>query len=545
MPTRQGDPTDSGILGARGPIGLPGRGISNIVSNELPDGTSQLTFNFDDGTSEGPFTVYALPTPVILPNGSSCTAMILTNPSLSDATLTGNVLINGVASDTKLLINDPNGNTAFSVGTTSPSSLTVATKNNLLDDGQGNMKVIGSLVAHSNTLDDGSGNMILNMFGNFDMISSEAGSGAKIVLTSQYDSGSSASMFNINNPAFTDSSLSVIPGYQGTTQTANSVTYKIDVLGSASGIHYFDDNVVISGNGSLNGVTASQLAYLNTLTSNVQTQLNGLSSRLANCLLTTGGTMTGNLTINGLLPSSIVQTSNSRQLISSNSLPPSCSASGMVLTVPSINGANFSGNSTFNGPVGVVTSLTVYQTNTAAFNVTNASGVNCLNCDTANLSLTSKANTLDDGSGNMVIANNLTVTNNIVSTINSISNGTARIDESLLSGTIALGGGSSPINIFTMSNTPGLGYQITVNGMLMGASNNGANAYLNPQSLNYYINTSGVAVVIGTQPSVVFTNANLSTFMSWNVTNNILTLTVSQNGTQAINYSLAVKAITT
>ena len=57
-----------------------------------------------------------------------------------------------------------------------------------------------------------------------------------------------------------------------------------------------DGSVII--NTSLNGISATQLSYLTTISSNIQTQLNNINSNFSNYLPLVGGTLSGNLNTN-------------------------------------------------------------------------------------------------------------------------------------------------------------------------------------------------------------------------------------------------------
>lgn len=164
-----GSLSSTGIQGPRGPAG---KGISTIVQ-----GTGlSLDITYTDGTSDN------VPLSNIF-NPNDTIADSLTD----DATFTGTVLINGSNSTNKFLIKNNSNVSQFAVDTSSGSTTTT---NNTLDDGSGNVGIYGnsflqgtnsanklrildnssvsifnvntssgSASTKNNTLDDGSGNM--------------------------------------------------------------------------------------------------------------------------------------------------------------------------------------------------------------------------------------------------------------------------------------------------------------------------------------------------------------------------------------------------
>lgn len=241
------------------------------------------------------------------------------------------------------------------------------------------------------------------------------------------------------------------------TLTGANNTNKLEVKDSSGAVVFNvdtgSDTVTVGGN--LNGVSATQLTYLDSLTSNVQTQINSLTTGLGSYLPLAGGTVTGsttftddvlingagstnkftvtqsggatsfnvntntnavttqwnqlddgagnmgitgNMGIGGLTINSLVQSSASKNLISSNNLPSGSSATNMTLTSPTISNGTFTNTSTFNGTgtfngMGSNNKLTVYNGGASVFNVDNIGS-----------EVTTILNTLDDGLGNVAIS---------------------------------------------------------------------------------------------------------------------------------------------
>jgi len=112
------------------------------------------------------------------------------------------------------------------------------------------------------------------------------------------------------------SQIYIPPSATTTSVTVQQVEQMIDTV--------VEGYLPISGGnltGDLNGVTPTQITYSDTLTSNIQTQINTLSSDLGNYL-----------PVSSVSPNQVVQTNGSSDAISSNTLP-----TGVIMSEPVIS----------------------------------------------------------------------------------------------------------------------------------------------------------------------------------------------------------------
>ena len=375
---------------------------------------------------------YELVSSNILPSGCSASSMTLSSPTLTGTIMTSlssSSLVQTNSSSELVTSNTlPSGCSASSMSLSSPSlSGTVTTV----------------LSASSIVQTNGS---------------------SQLVASNTLPSGSSATSMILTSPSISSPTVTGTISFTGTLALsgANS-SNKFAVYNNSSGLSF----------------------NVNTSTGAVTTTNNTLDNGSG------GASFTGTITT-GLTASNLVQTNGSSQLVASNTLPSGCSASGMSLGTPTLSGTittgltssaivqtnsssqlvasntlaeslTFSGSNSFTGLNQFNYFLIVGGTNYSnKFFVANSSSVVNFTVNTSNGSSSTTYNTLDDGSGNMIVNNQLTIGSNSTTIANLQFSSTAGNNiYSFQSSSWDVSGTFNVLNMFAgYPGTSGYGFQL-------------------------------------------------------------------------------------
>jgi len=245
--------------------------------------------------------------------------------------------------------------------------------------------------------------------------------------------------------------------------------------------------------------------------------------------------------------------------VASNTLP-----SGCTIPSPQINGTISS-----SGNLGISAYSTVFGNSTSQFQVTNSTGSNVLNCNGSTLAVTTKNNTVDDGSGNMTIASSFTQTSGVMTCfcvcedfvtpslllfhtpLYGLTSGietleftstphstqfTATVQTGIKTAYVASGTGTVAAISFTVPSTAWGVWMYTVSLVGVGLFPNNANSSTSyPQSILITNNSSGVAGIQNSSaPTITQNNSGLTSF-SWTLSGNTLSISATKNSGQAFN----------
>ena len=216
--------------------------------------------------------------------------------------------------------------------------------------------------------------------------------------------------------------------------------------------------------------------------------------------------------------------------MASNTLP-----SGCTIPSPQINGTISS-----SGNLGISAPVTCFGSSTSQFEVTNGVGTNILNCNGSTLAVTTKNNTVDDGSGNFSASGNITTNDSIIvqnytSTPHS-TQFTSSITSGIKTGYVASASGTFYPIAFSVPSTAWGVWMYTVSLVGVGLFPNNANSSTSyPQSILITNNSSGVAGIQNSSaPTITQNNSGLTSF-SWTLSGNTVSISAAKNSGQAFN----------